>query len=116
MRQGRCPIRLRNRCCRKHPDYYAHVVAVLEDTRRTRTAFSTRHRMIDKQGRHHRVAVVYGLDADAAFEILKWRSQQSNVKLRTVAERLVSTFRAMSTPVLPERSVYDHALLTLHAP
>jgi len=62
------------------------------------------------------LAVVYGLDADAAFEILKWRSQQSNMKLRTVAERLVSTFRAMSGPVLPERSVYDNALLTLHAP
>jgi len=156
----------------KHPDDYAYVVGVLEDTRRTRTAFSTRHRMIDKQGRHHRVvvvgdlmrdaegtvfgtegfyidvppaeadyeariteavadfadnralieqakgmlAVVYGLDDDAAFEILKWRSQQSNMKLRTVAERLVSTFRAMSGPVLPERSVYDNALLTLHAP
>ena len=62
------------------------------------------------------LAVVYGLDADAAFEILKWRSQQSNMKLRTVAERLVSTFRAMSGPVLPERSVYDNALLTLYAP
>jgi len=62
------------------------------------------------------LAVVYGLDADAAFEILKWRSQQSNVELRTVAEQLVSTFRAMSGPILPERSVYDHALLTLQAP
>jgi PAS domain S-box-containing protein len=156
----------------KHPDDYAHVVDALEDTRRTGAAFSTRHRMIDKQGRQHRVvvvgdlmrdaegnligtegfyidvtsteadyenriseavstfadnralieqakgmlAVVYGLDDDAAFEILKWRSQQSNVKVRTIAERLVSTFRAMSGPVLPERSVYDHALLTLHAP
>jgi hypothetical protein len=41
----------------KHPDDYAYVVGVLEDTRRTRTAFSTRHRMIDKQGRHHRLPV-----------------------------------------------------------
>ena len=49
----------------KHPDDYAYVVGVLEDTRRTRTAFSTRHRMIDKQGRHHRVAVVGDLMRDA---------------------------------------------------
>ena len=42
----------------KHPDDYDHVLGALEDTRRSRTAFSTRHRMIDKQGRSHRVNVV----------------------------------------------------------
>ena len=31
----------------KHPEDYAHVAGALEDTRRTGTAFSTRHRMID---------------------------------------------------------------------
>jgi ANTAR domain len=31
---------------------------------------------------------VYGIGADAAFELLKWRSQETNVKLRLVAEQI----------------------------
>lgn len=34
--------------------------------------------------------LVYGLDAEAAFALLSWQSQQSNVKLRDLAERLVA--------------------------
>ena len=60
------------------------------------------------------MAIVYGLEDDAAFELLKWLSQRSNTKLRTLAERLVARFRELSAPVLPERSVYDNALMTLH--
>jgi PAS domain S-box-containing protein len=153
----------------KHPDDVEHVLGALEDTRRSRAAFSTRHRMIDKQGREHRVAVVgdlmrddqgnvigtegfyidvtsaqdayedriseglgdivdqraaieqakgmlgviYGLDDDAAFQLLKWLSQRSNQKLRTLAERLVVRFRAMSGPILPERGAYDDTLMAL---
>lgn len=153
----------------KHPDDHHHIVGALEDTRRTRAAFSTRHRMLDKHGRLHRVTVVgdvmrdgagkvigtqgfyidvtsaqeayeerisdavaeverrravieqakgmlglvYGLDEAAAFELLKWRSQDMNVKLRDVAERVVAGFRAVSTPDLPPRSVYDEILMTL---
>jgi hypothetical protein len=33
--------------------------------------------------------VIYQLSADAALPTLKWRSQQLNVKLSTVAEKLV---------------------------
>lgn len=154
----------------KHPEDYDHVRGVLEDTRRSRAAFSTRHRMIDKYGRSHRVnvvgdlmrdaegtvigtqgfyidvtsaeaayqdrisegigeivdkraaieqakgmlAVVYGLEDVAAFELLKWLSQRSNTKLRTLAEQLVAHFRALSAPVLPERHVYDNILMKLH--
>jgi len=60
------------------------------------------------------LAIVYGLEDDAAFELLKWLSQRSNTKLRTLAERLVAQFRELSAPVLPERSVYGNALMTLH--
>ncbi|HEY5877311.1 MAG TPA: ANTAR domain-containing protein [Nakamurella sp.] len=34
--------------------------------------------------------LVYGMDDDAAFELLKWYSQRSNIKLRELAETLVS--------------------------
>ena len=32
----------------------------------------------------------YGIDGDAAFELLRWGSQQRNVRLLTLAERLVA--------------------------
>jgi anti-anti-sigma factor len=32
----------------------------------------------------------YGIDSDAAFELLRWGSQQRNVRLLTLAERLVA--------------------------
>ncbi|SEL01219.1 PAS and ANTAR domain-containing protein [Rhodococcus maanshanensis] len=56
--------------------------------------------------------VIYGVDADRAFEVLTWCSQESNVKLRVIAEQLVS---ALPTAVdLPNnvRSQFDHILLT----
>ena len=33
---------------------------------------------------------VYGIGPDAAFDILKWRSQDANIKLRALAEQLVA--------------------------
>lgn len=153
----------------KHPDDFAYVTAVLEESRRTRSAFSTQHRMIDKQGNIHRVnvvgdllrdddgsvigtqgfyidassaeaafqdkvsegvagvieqravieqakgmlGVVYGLEDSAAFGLLTWLSQRTNVKVRKLAMRLVAKFREMSGPILPERSAYNNALMTL---
>jgi hypothetical protein len=34
--------------------------------------------------------LVYGLDAEAAFALLSWQSQHSNIKLRDLADRLVA--------------------------
>lgn len=56
---------------------------------------------------------VIGTEGEAAFELLNWLSQRENVKVRTLADRLVSKFRDMSAPVLPERSHYDNTLMTL---
>ena len=42
----------------KHPDDYRHVLGALEDTRRPRAVFSTRHRMIDTAGNEHLIVVV----------------------------------------------------------
>jgi ANTAR domain len=43
---------------------------------------------------------VYRVDADAAFDLFKWRSQQTNTKLRALAEQLVSDIRTLK-PDLP---------------
>jgi PAS domain S-box-containing protein len=117
----------------KHPDDYPHIAATLDDIRRTRKPFSTRHRIITVQGdvrdvvvigarfhdnmgeivgtqgfyldvtpsakqrqesitealaeiADHRAAIeqakgvlmyIYGIGPDAAFDILKWRSQDA---------------------------------------
>ena len=59
--------------------------------------------------------VVYGIEDDAAFELLRWRSQTANVKLRQLAERIAEDFtRASTEGSLPKRSVYDHLLMTAH--
>lgn len=59
--------------------------------------------------------LVYRISADSAFELLRWRSQETNVKLREFAERLVADFLALRYDEhLPERSAYDQLLLTAH--
>jgi hypothetical protein len=56
--------------------------------------------------------LVYDLDEDAAFDLLRWRSQSSNVKLRRLAEVVVERFRNVRDDAISSRSVFDHALLS----
>jgi PAS domain S-box-containing protein len=54
----------------------------------------------------------YGITADRAFEILVWRSQATNIKVRELASRFMDAISAshLSTE---SRSHVDHTLLTL---
>jgi len=59
--------------------------------------------------------LIYGIDESAAFELLKWRSQETNVKLRLLAEQVAADFLALSGgETLPPRAAYDSLLLTAH--
>ena len=59
--------------------------------------------------------LVYRVDADAAFDLLKWRSQETNVKLRILAEQLLADFAGLTyTETMPPRAIVDHLLLTAH--
>ncbi|WP_425436463.1 PAS and ANTAR domain-containing protein [Mycobacterium numidiamassiliense] len=152
----------------KYPDDRPKMAALLDHVQQTRSPISSRHRIIDTQGRTRDVVVVgeqlhddlgevvgthgfyldvtptlqdaisdaiaeisqnrgvieqtkgmlmlvYRLDADKAFDILKWRSQETNVKLRPFAERLAADFLELTyDDTLPTRSTYDHLLLTAH--
>ena len=136
----------------KHPDDYRQIADTLDLIRQTRQAFSSRHRIIDVQGRVHHVVVVgdllreadrtvigthgyyvdvtpserehqdqvtaavaviaesradiertkgmlmliYGMDDSAAFEVLKWRSQETNTKVRLLARQIAADFVALS--------------------
>ena len=56
----------------------------------------------------------YGVSADKAFEMLTWRSQQTNVKVREIAARFVSDVTAAS-PLSPQlRDQIDGILLSAH--
>ena len=55
---------------------------------------------------------IYGLDAPAAFDLLKWRSQESNIKLRRLAQQLVEDFRDVRDTAIGSQSAFDHVLLT----
>jgi hypothetical protein len=155
----------------KHPDDYRQIADTLELVRQSRRAFSSRHRIIDLQGRVHHVVVVgdllrevdgtvigthgyyvdvtpseqerqdevtaavmviaearaeiertkgmlmliYGMDEAAAFDLLKWRSQETNVKLRLLAAQVAADFVAHTGgEQLAPRSGYDKLLLTAH--
>ncbi|MCW2559565.1 MAG: transcription antitermination regulator [Mycobacterium sp.] len=56
--------------------------------------------------------VIYDLDADQAFELLKWISQTNNVKLRVLAEELGSELPAVARDLTRDlRSACDKVLL-----
>ena len=55
--------------------------------------------------------LVYAIPADRAFDVLTWRSQETNVKVRDVAERMLTRV-AKDLPVPGAvRIHFDHVLL-----
>lgn len=54
---------------------------------------------------------VYDIPANRAFELLAWRSQETNIKLRDLATRFTAALTGKVSAEL--RSQVDHALLTL---
>jgi hypothetical protein len=57
--------------------------------------------------------LVYGISDDAAFNLLKWLSQEYNVKLRPLAEQIAENFRRAGL-ALDSQSEFDHLLLTAY--
>jgi hypothetical protein len=76
-----------------------------------RVAEITENRAVIEQAKGM-LMLVYGLDEASAFDLLKWRSQSSNIKLRRLAERIVENFREIRDEAITTRAMFDHALLT----
>ena len=57
--------------------------------------------------------LVYGISAERAFDILIWRSQETNTRLRILAELLVAGFGQCDSGA-SLRIQFDHLLLTAH--
>lgn len=59
--------------------------------------------------------LIYRITAESAFELLKWRSQETNVKLRALAEQIAADFVGLTyDETLPPRETFDSLLLTAH--
>jgi hypothetical protein len=83
-----------------------------EDLISARVAEISEHRAVIEQAKGM-LMLIYGLDDEAAFDLLRWRSQSSNVKLRRLAEKIVEDFRAVRDDGITSRSAFDRALLTV---
>jgi hypothetical protein len=57
---------------------------------------------------------IYQINASQAFQILRWRSQETNTKLRALAEQLMAELPTVPPPAPSIVSAFDHLLLTLH--
>ena len=58
---------------------------------------------------------VYRIEAEHAFQILAWRSQVTNVKVRPIAEQMIAEITHWEYgEQLPSRSSFDQLLLTVH--
>lgn len=58
--------------------------------------------------------LVYGVDEDAAFNLLKSVSQVRNMKLSVLAEQIAADFAALGKEAITSRTQFDQRLLTAH--
>jgi hypothetical protein len=57
---------------------------------------------------------VYRINAEQAFHVLQWRSQETNIKLRDLAAQLVAEIDHLPPAPPAVQTAFDHMLLTLH--
>ncbi|MEV6097101.1 PAS and ANTAR domain-containing protein [Nocardia sp. NPDC051981] len=70
------------------------------------------HRVVIEQAKGA-LMLAYGISAEQAFRVLVWRSQETNIRLRDLATRLIGEIATIQISPAT-RSQFDHLLLTLH--
>lgn len=73
----------------------------------------TEHRAVIEQAKGV-LMMTYAISAERAFDILVWRSQVTNTKLRKLASQLVDDFTVQLEVPAGIRERADHLLLTAH--
>jgi hypothetical protein len=58
--------------------------------------------------------LLYNIDEQVAFGLLKWLSQESNIKLRVLAQQIGIDLRAAAHDEIVTKAAFDHMLLTAH--
>lgn len=91
--------------------FYVDVTDVLQADVTAAVAEVAQSRAVIEQAKGV-LMVGYGISADRAFDILVWRSQETNVKVRDLAARFLTAFTGrLPTEVLAD---LDHTLLTVN--
>ncbi|MEU4318254.1 PAS and ANTAR domain-containing protein [Nocardia fluminea] len=97
--------------------YYVDVTGTADEFRREAldsTLPAVVHaRMVIEQAKGA-LMLAYGISAEQAFRVLRWRSQETNVKLRTIAELVIAELPEVAGDEVKLRSRLDHVLLTVH--
>jgi hypothetical protein len=97
--------------------YYVDVSAALEESRRD-VFEEALPRVIEARAEIEQakgaLRVVYGINDEQAFALLRWRSQQTNTKLRALAAQLLTEFEGLRAESASLRTQVDHLLLTVH--
>ena len=57
---------------------------------------------------------VYRVSPEQAFGVLRWRSQDTNTKLRSLAQQLIAEVSDLPAQSAEVQSAFDHLLLTVH--
>ncbi|HET6735958.1 ANTAR domain-containing protein [Mycobacterium sp.] len=73
----------------------------------------TAHRALIEQAKGI-LMMTYGISAEQAFDILVWRSQETNVKLRTLVLQIIEDFTTRIHVPREVRERADHLVLTAH--
>jgi hypothetical protein len=73
----------------------------------------TAHRALIEQAKGI-LMMTYSISAERAFDILVWRSQETNTKLRTLVLQIISDFTMQLHVPGDVRAKADHLLLTAH--
>ncbi|MEV0766221.1 PAS and ANTAR domain-containing protein [Nocardia sp. NPDC050435] len=58
--------------------------------------------------------LIYSISAEQAFKVLQWRSQETNTKLRDLAQALVAALPRFATSGDGSATAFDDLLLTIH--
>jgi len=101
--------------------YYIDLTTTFDETR-----YETRQEVLDEalpdlfenrasiEQAKGALMVVYRVSAEQAFRLLQWRSQETNTKLRALAQQLVAEIATLPPPSAAVQSQFDHVLLTVH--
>ncbi|MGB7165024.1 MAG: ANTAR domain-containing protein, partial [Mycobacterium sp.] len=60
------------------------------------------------------LTAVYRVSPEQAFGLLRWRSQETNTKLRLLAKQLIDEIVTLPPVSAEVQSAFDHLLLTVH--
>jgi hypothetical protein len=97
--------------------YYVDVTEAMEENRRD-VLHEALPKVVEARAEIEQakgaLRVVYGISDEQAFALLRWRSQQTNIKLRALATQLLTEFECLGAETASLRTKVDHLLLTVH--